>query len=776
MAPARRSWLVAALAVAAAALLPFARPLLAGESLYFRDLGLIFFPLRKLALDGLGQGFVTWWNPYVHEGAPLPIPAVSYPFDLLQLLAPSESGISASLVLHLPLAALAFLALARSLGLAPAAAAGGAVVYALGGFGLSTVNTYIYVQALAWAPVVVLALGRATARGRARDLGLAALATAVLVSTTAAEFALQAMALGVALGLPVARLPRCWVGDTALTAGRALAAGLLRAGVALALAAALAAPILATFRSQLEGTERGAGFATEVVLAHSIHPLAWLQALVAGFFFDPYDVANRYWGQNFFSRGFPYFLTLYLGPLALGLAAGALAIRGASFAAPLRGLRVRLAILVPLAAIAALGSYAGLAPLVEAVPALRAFRYPQKLFYTVHLGVALLAGLGLEAVGRGARRPLLAAAGLGAALAALPLLPAAWPSGLDWFARGFFPPGLGPQAVANDLGFMLVDGATGGAIALAATLAALALRASGHPALAAGLLPALLAADLLRAGAGLNATVTPAFFRLSPEAAALASALRASGLRVFTCDVAGSASYRAFRREHRGRHELATFALLRESLTPNYNVDARVPTALSLDLTMMVPGARVTSPQEALCGDPGALVPRLSAASVGHVLALDPLAHPALVGVARVPLPASPGLALHVYRLDPPPPALVEVEGGRLLAVAERPGRLVARVEAAEPARLIVRQAWARGWRAAVDGADAEVSRHAGRHLAVGVAAGAREVILEYAPPGLPAAAVAALGAALAVALLLARRRPGGTGAGSPGAGSRDSC
>lgn len=780
MAPARRSWLVAALAVAAAALLPFARPLLAGESLYFRDLGLIFFPLRKLALDGLAHGFVTWWNPYVHEGAPLPIPAVSYPFDLLQLLAPTEAGISASLILHLPLAALAFLALARSLGLSPAAATGGAIVYALGGFGLSTVNTYIYVQALAWAPVVVLALGRATARGRARDVGLAALATAVLVSTTAAEFGLQAMLLAVALGLPLARLPRCWPGDAAGPAPlRGLLRGLLRAGVALALAAALAAPILATFRAQLEGTERGAGFATAVVLAHSIHPLSWLQALVAGFYFDPYDAANKYWGQNFFSRGFPYFLSLYLGPLTLGLAAGALAIRGASFVEPLRGLRLRLAILVPLAAIAALGSYAGLAPLVEAVPALRAFRYPQKLYFTIHLGAALLAALGLEAVSRGARRPLLAAAGLGAALSGLPLLPAAWPAGVGWFARGFFPAGLDPQAVAEALRFMLVDGAAGGVTALVAALAAIALRANGRVALVARLLPALLCTDLLRAGAGLNATVTPAFFRLSPQVTALASTLRAGGLRIFTCDVPGSAAYRAFRRGHRGRHELATFVLLRESLTPNYNVDVRVPTALSLDLTMMVPGDRVTSPQEALCGDPGALLPRLLAAGVGHLLALDPVTHPALAGVARVPLPGLPGLALGVYRVEPPPLPLVELEGGRLLAVEDRPGRLVARVEASGPARLVVRQAWARGWRAAVDGADAEVALHAGRHLAVAVAAGAREVRLDYAPPGLAGATAAGLVAALAVGTLLSRRgprrapglpasKPGGLGEGEP--------
>ncbi|MCL4818549.1 MAG: hypothetical protein KJ067_05380 [Vicinamibacteria bacterium] len=754
----RRAWLVAALAASVAALLPFARPLLSGESLYFRDLGLIFFPLRRLALDGLARGEITWWNPYVHEGAPLPIPALSYPLDLLQLLWPAEPGLSASLMLHVPLSALAFLGLARSLGLTPLAGGGGALVYALGGFALSTLNTYIYVQALAWAPLVVLTLGRAVAVGRLRDVGFAALATAMLVSTTAAEFGLQAMLLAVVLGLPAARLPRCWPAELAARAGDT-GRGLARAALALALAAALTAPVLVAFRAQLEGTERGSGFATAVVLAHSIHPLSAVQTLVSGFYFDPADVANRYWGHNFFSRGFPYFLSLYLGPLVVGLAAGGAALRGKWLAEPERGLRLRLLLVMPLLAVAALGTYSGLAPLVDRLPLLHAFRYPQKLFFGLHLGVALLAALGLEAVGRGRSRPLVAGLGLGLPLLLAPLLPTLFPGAVAWFARGFFPPGLGAAASDDSLHFVLGDAAAGGGLSVLAAAGALLLQRRLRAAAAALLLATAVGADLLRASGALNATVTPAFFRLSPEGEALAAALRGSGSRLFTCDVHGSPAYRAFRRAHRGRHELATFTLLRESFTPNYNVDARVPTALSLDLTMMVPGERVASPEESLCRDLDALLPRLRAAGVGHVASLDPLAHPELRGVVRVPLRGLDGLALAVHRVEPPPPPLIEVEGGELLGHEERPGRLAARVAAPGPARLIVRQAWARGWRATVDGAPATVDRHAGRHLSVSVAGGRHEVRLAYEPAGLgPAMALAAL-AALAVAGLVARRR-----------------
>src|SRR6185503_11154400 len=145
---------------------------------------------------------VRFWNPYVHEGAPLALPPISYLPDLLQVLWPSEAGFTVLLALHVPLSAVALMALARrGLGLSLTAAAAGGLVYGLGGFALSCVNLYVYLQVLAWAPLVVLGLVRA-AQGSTRGMALGAGALALCLSTTGAELALQAVLAGALLALP----------------------------------------------------------------------------------------------------------------------------------------------------------------------------------------------------------------------------------------------------------------------------------------------------------------------------------------------------------------------------------------------------------------------------------------------------------------------------------------------------------------------------------------------------------------------------------------------
>ena len=67
--------------------------------------------------------------------------------------------------------------------------------------------------------------------------------------------------------------------------------------------------------------------------------------------------------------------------------------------------RAALIVLAALALVVCVGRWSGLAPLVDVAPALRLFRFPVKAFYTVHLGAALLAALGLSALAE-ARRGL----------------------------------------------------------------------------------------------------------------------------------------------------------------------------------------------------------------------------------------------------------------------------------------------------------------------------------------------------------------------------------
>jgi uncharacterized membrane protein YfhO len=74
----------------------------------------------------------------------------------------------------------------------------------------------------------------------------------------------------------------------------------------------------------------------------------------------------------------------------------------------------------------------------------------------------------------------------------------------------------------------------------------------------------------------------------------------------------------------------------------------------------------------------------------------------------------------------------------------------------------VVREAWAAGWQARVDGARAAVSRAGGRHMAVAVPAGVHAVRLDYRAPGARAGAAVGVTGALLVLALLAwpARRP----------------
>lgn len=736
--PGRRTRLayVVTLLVAALPVLP---GVLAGGAFYFRDLAGEYFPFRRLAAEGLRAGRVVEWNPYVHEGVPLTLPAAGYPIDLLHALWPDERFFSLVLALHIPLAAAAFLVLARSFGLSPIAAAGGALVYALGGFPLSALNLYRYVQALAWAPLIVWSLARAGGRDT-RWIGVAALIIGLALSTTGIEIALLSVVAGLVLAEP-SRPLGSWV----------------RRGAALALGVLLAAGVLWPLRTLVADSARGAGFATDVVLAHSVHPMTWAQVVIGGFYGDLGNLPGRFWGSNFFPRGFPYFLSLYLGAATLGVAlAGALS--GAAR-------RTRLLVLLGLGVVLCLGRWSGLAGVTEMSAALRVFRYPVKAFFLVQLTVALFVAGGLDALRRsqdGAWRRLAAISlAAGAVLGSAPWWPQLAPSAARWFLLGFFPPDHPPALRVEQLDMILRDAAIGGGVVLTvAACAALAVFGKLPARTAVALVAALLAGDLIRAGAGLNRTVSPAFFRLSPEMTAEVARMRSEGGRVFTCDVATSAAYAATRPLLGDRHELWTFAALLETLSPQYNLRHRVPSAYSPDLTMLVPEARVGKPLES-CAAFDALEPRLRAAGIAHILSLDPLGSPALVLAATVRPARIAPLAIHVYRLRDPLP-LRELVGsaGSVVALVEEEDRLEFEVKAEGPSTLLVRDAYGPGWSAWADGHPLPLQEASGRHRAVAVPAGKTRIVFAYQSVAARAGAAASLiGAAAVVLLWVGRRR-----------------
>lgn len=729
----RRETLAAGALVALAVLLPFAPGILTFRSFYFRDLSLQFFPLRRFVVEGLRQGEVRWWNPFEHAGEPLSLPPVGYPLDLLQVLWPDERGFSLLLALHFPIAALACFALARWLGLGPVGAAGAGAVYALGGFALSSLNLYVYLHALAWAPVAVLGLLAAEEGGR-RCIALGALGVALCFSTTGAEVVIQAVLMAMAIN---ATRQRTWT----------------RFAATLALGIALAAVPLAVMAAQVPGTARGLRFPTEVVLAHSVHPLTFLQVVVSGLYGETSRLAESWWGQNFFPRGFPYVLSLYLGPSVLSLA-----LLGAA-----AGHRTGRAVAAVAAAgaLVCLGRWAGWQVAMDALPVLRVFRYPTKAFFSVHFAAALLAGMGIHALAVAAprwRRVLAWTAATAGLLSMAPATARAWPGAMRWFMAGFFPSDMGWAERAAAVSSIRLDAALGGAVAVCVAAVAVLATRGLRVRLAAVLVAGLGVADLLRAGAGLNPMTGLESLRPSPLTRTVAEALARGGARIFVCDVGESASYyRA--RSRRAQHEVWTLWAAMETLTPSFNVPLAVPSAYGPDRTMLVPVSRLLPAGEG-CGNIGVVVERLREAGVGHVVSLDPLSHPDLTPVAVVRPERVAPLAVHVYALARPVP-LRDVPGGNILSAHERPGRLEWTVATERPSSLVVRDAFAPGWTATIDGRPAGLERAEAVYRLVKVPAGRSRVVMRYVPPGLAGGAVLSAAAlALVLLLLLVREKP----------------
>jgi hypothetical protein len=747
------------------ALLPDLGAALPLRSYYFRDFTLGFYPLRLFQARELLAGRLPFWNPYLHEGA-FALPAL-YPLDLLHVVWPSAAFVSWLLTLHLPLAALAAYALARELDAPPPAAFVGGSVYALGGFALSCLNLYVFLQALAWAPLLVLALRRAAARGRAW-IAWAALALALSLSTLALELVAQALGLGLLLALlaPVPDGPR-----PALKAARLAAA--LALGVGLA-----ALPVCVTW-GVLREAPRGAGFAAAEAASFALPPVGLLQALVARLFGALDRPLEVWWGGRFFPGGFPYFASLYLGPLALALVWPGLAARP-------RRERLLLGGVALLGVLYALGPAGGVWTPVHEWPLVRLFRFPSKALFSAHLVAALLAASGASRLGAG--RGWRAFGATAGALALVSALVAAAPLvALERLGAWLQ---LDARALGQLRAELPADAAATCVVALLGAGLALAVHARRLPApRALALLALVVVLDLARAGAGLNPQVASAFFDPLPGLRAQRLDTLGGG-RVFPSPPLHSRTFRAWLDTRPPALGALAFYVDRQLLDPYTNVIDGVETAATVDRTGFV-----AQPPD-LGGadyDPARLeaaLPRLRNAAVTRVLSLDPLASASLRLLATVPVPPTP-LRVHVYALDPSwprayvacrarlaasraeaaaAPYAADFDPARDVALEAAPGSPLGAgticragsvhalggvagrerwsADADGPGFVVIRASHARGWEATVDGKPVLVLRANGRQRAVAIPAGRHEVVFTYAPPGLR------LGLALTLAAL----------------------
>lgn len=761
------------------ALLPDPGAALPQWTYYFRDISLTFLPLRQFQAGELAAGRLPFWNPYVHEGEFM-LPSF-YPLDLLHVLDSSPEFVSWLLTLHLPLAALGAYALGRSRGMSHLGAFVCGTVYSIGGFALSTLNLYIFLQALALAPFVVLTCERAATRG-GRWIAGAALALAASLTTLALEIVAQAALLGALLALW--RDPR---GNEPAPAAGAAAA---RLAAALLLGVGLAGVPVAITLGVLPETQRGVGFSPDEAGSLALPPLALFQFLVPNLFGALARPIETWWGDAVFRGGTPYFLSIYLGALVLALAA-------AGGAKAHRRERIVLACAAALGAWIALGPTGGLWTLLHDLPLANAFRTPSKALFIVHISAALLAGRGADRLAAGEGW------GIFAVISAVGVLVAGGIAAASWIATDQVAGLLQLEATAREELAAILPGDAARCAAtglLGFAIAVAALRSRLRPAFAAMLLALVVAADLARAGVGLNRQSNPVVFRLLPE-------IRAERLddlgdgRAFAVPVSLSRNFLEWLNTRQPDSDLSMTYVMRQQLEPYNNLMNRVETAGSQDRMRLSPllsslGWTGYDPR-----DVTEFLPLLRHAAVSRILSFDPLAHPDLE-LRRTVAVGLTGLALHVYALKRPWPrvlvacrahrALTRVEAAvmphaatwdplrdvafedpdalRVAACSSGRARILSRLtdeeryesESDGPGWLLVRSTHARGWRATVDGEPAAVLRADGRHRAVAIPSGRHTVRLNYEPPWLwPGFALTLLSVTIVLGIFVRRRKQG---------------
>ena len=368
-------------------------PLALGErTLYFRDVFHSHLPWKAFGAAELRSGNIPAFNPtwamgQVFRGNPNTVSL--YPGNVLYLVLPFWPAFNLHYALHWLLAAIAMFALARGLGLSPAAAVLAGLCYGGSGYLLAALTFYNLLTVVAWWPLAILGATRGGTRG----------------------IALGALACGMALlgGEPVTALlgvvPMAVVAIERLGTRR----GLVSTGAVAVLGALVALP-------QLVATWRVVGFSfrgSHGVLAsqasfYSFDPRRLLELVVP----FPFGHPGQFGPNGIEAWGvldhLPYFFSIYPGIVALAI--GTLAWRSSRRLVVLAAIGFALAWMLGLSGELLVRFGGGL------------FRSPEKLLLWPALVLPLLAGRGLDRARSGvAGRALqaLASAALLAGVAAL---------------------------------------------------------------------------------------------------------------------------------------------------------------------------------------------------------------------------------------------------------------------------------------------------------------------------------------------------------------------
>lgn len=360
---------------------------LLGRVLGGYDTFVYFYPLRSYIAETLGQGRLPLWNPYLFGGAPYLAntqTAVFYPGTWIFALVDVPRAYALNFLGHLWIAGLALYAFARvSLGLGRVASVVGGAAFAFSGFMNGQAGHINQFSVAAWLPAVALALDLAMrSRRLVPVLPLAALVAGLTLQILAGhpqQVYMTVVALGVLVlwrGLLGAR--PSWPHPERAGSPRSQVAALLRGGVALGMAAALAAGISAVqLLPTLELSQlsiRGGGLSYELAAFDALPWPLLLPALFPGYWM--HLPTTEFFGHT----GTVLFALAWLGLLG---GAGRPALLGAAY--------------VTLGLLLAVGDATPLYRLLfDWAPGFASFRVPARWLLVSTFGLAILAAVGTD--------------------------------------------------------------------------------------------------------------------------------------------------------------------------------------------------------------------------------------------------------------------------------------------------------------------------------------------------------------------------------------------
>ena len=744
------------LAILLAPFLLLAPVFLTGKALFWGTPALQFIPWQAYAWETLLHSELPLWNPWLGMGAPLIAnyqSALFYPPNWLGLAAYALGGVETLAWLQAPLAALhlawagwGMARLARKLGLDPLPQVVAGLAFALGGFLVARLHFLSITFTVAWLPwvllgTVTLVRDRQNWRawfGLAASLGMMLLAghaqlswyTLLLAGLWAAWLAWQTSAAETGWQIRLRALGNAWL--------KLAGAGLL--------ALALSAVQLLPTAEYLLQSQRARAIDFETGLDYSFWPWHFLTLLAPGLFGSP--AQGDYWGfANYWEDA------IYIGLLPALLAVGVL-LRRIPGKAPFgqRAIVGFFRLLLPLTILLALGENTPVFPwLYQHIPTFDMFNAPARWIIWLIVGLALLAGFGVQRWRRPTGRSLYwtrlatmgalavsLGAGLGAALDGLLLKD----------VKATF---LSATALAGLWGVL-----AGGLSLLAPPDSANGPAAKSEPLWWSRAVVLVVGIDLLVAGWGLNPGIELNFYRKPSLVRAEIPALAEDDRLYIPLQDEREIKYERFLRFDTFHLE-ESWRNLREMLLPNLSMLDGIRSANNFD--PLLPG-NYSAYIALLEASTGVLHQNLlnrmgvdvveevdSSSALGIKFTRNP---GALERVRWVPCAELVSSAQKVWErlsdstLDPAQIVILEAEGmaepcqpklnGNVWLMAETASRLQIQVNAPVAGWLVVADTWYPGWQAHVDGRLTEILPADGMFRAIAVPAGEHQVELLYRP------------------------------------------